>query len=261
MAQTKRRLGEAAERPGAQRRVAPEAVAPAGATEMPVPAKSRHYRRAVRDRGTETRQRLIAAALDVFGRYGFEGATTRLIAKEAGANLAAIVYHFGSKEELHLAVAEYIVTRIGGLVGPTLALANAPDAAATPAAARATLTRVLETYADVILGEAEAERWARFIVREQMQPSAAFDVIYAFMGGSHGLGTRLVAIILGEDPASEAVKLRVFALMGQIMVFRVAQALVLKSMDWQAIGGSERAAIKRIVVRHLNAILDGETRP
>ena len=122
------------------------------------PAKgSPHYRRARHDRGAETRQRLVEAALDVFGRYGFEGATTRQIAKEAKANLAAIVYHFGSKEALHVAVAEYIVGRIAALVGPSLAAAAAPDAAATPAAARAALFRLLEAYADVILGEAEAE--------------------------------------------------------------------------------------------------------
>ena len=74
-------------------------AAPDGAT----PAKgSPQYRRARHDRGAETRQRLVEAALDVFGRYGFEGATTRQIAREAKANLAAIVYHFGSKEALHL---------------------------------------------------------------------------------------------------------------------------------------------------------------
>ena len=58
--------------------------------DRPLPA-SRHYRRAQRDRGAETRAQLIEAALDVFGRRGFEGASTREIAKAAGANLAAIV--------------------------------------------------------------------------------------------------------------------------------------------------------------------------
>src|SRR5690242_3694147 len=77
--------------------------APAGRgieTRPPRERAERHYRRARRDRGAETRERLVEAALDVFGRFGFEGATTRQIAKEAKANLAAIVYHFGSKEAL-----------------------------------------------------------------------------------------------------------------------------------------------------------------
>jgi len=214
------------------------------------------HRRAVRDRGAETRERLIEAALDVFGRYGFEGATTRQIAKEAKANLAAIVYHFGSKEALHVAAAEHIALRIGALVGPSLALATSPAATATPAGARAALIRLLETYADVILGEREAERWARFIVREQMQPTAAFDVIYNYMGGAHGVGARLVGAAIGRDPDDEPVKLAVLTMMGQIMVFRVARELVLRRTGWRTIGEAQRAAIKRLVVAETNAILD-----
>ena len=225
------------------------------------PKGERHYRRARHDRGAETRQRLVEAALDVFGRYGFEGATTRQIAKEAKANLAAIVYHFGSKEALHVAVAEYLAGRIATLIGPTLAAAAAPEATATPQSARAALTRLLETYADVLLGEKEAERWARFIVREQMQPTAAFEVIYRTMGGAHGIGARLVAAILGRSPDDEAVKLGVFTLLGQILVFRVAREMVLRRMGWRTIGDKERAAIKRVVIAQTNAILDHAVLP
>ena len=145
---------------------------------------SPHYRRARRDRGAETRAQLIEAALEVFGRLGYEGASTREIAKAANANLAAIVYHFGGKEALHIAVAEHVVASILAKIGPTLASATDPAATATPAAARATLHRLIETMIDTLLGSAEAERWARFIVREQLQPTAAFDVIYRFMGGA-----------------------------------------------------------------------------
>jgi AcrR family transcriptional regulator len=217
---------------------------------------SPQYRRARHDRGAETRQRLVEAALDVFGRYGFEGATTRQIAKEAKANLAAIVYHFGSKEALHLAVAEYIVGRIAVLVGPSLAAAGAPEALATPATARAALFRLLEAYADVMLGQAEAEKWARFIVREQMQPTDAFDVIYRSLGGAHGIGARLVAAVTGRSADDEAVGLSVLTMMGQILVFRVARELVLRRMGWRSVGEKERAAIKRVVVAQVNAILD-----
>lgn len=222
--------------------------------EAPPKRTSRHYRRARRDRGADTRARLIDAALDVFGRLGFEGATTRQIAKEAGANLAAIVYHFGGKEALHLAVAEHIVGRIAALLGPDLAQMGDQAAVASPAAARAALTRVLGHYVDVLLGNAEAERWARFVVREQMQPTNAFETIERFMGGAHRLATRLVAVALGR-PEDEEVRLRVFTMIGQILVFRVAQALVLRRMGWTAIGETERTRIKRVVTENVTAIL------
>jgi AcrR family transcriptional regulator len=224
------------------------------------PAKSAPYRRAQHDRGAETRARLVEAALDVFGRLGFEGATTRQIAKEAGANLAAIVYHFGSKEALHRAVAEHIVASVRARIGTVLAASANPAAAATPDVARATLARLLENFVEVILGSAEAERWARFIVREQLQPTASFDVIYGFMGPAHGIATHLVAVATGRSENDEEVRLRVFTFMGQVMVFRVAQALVLRRMGWDGIGARERTRIKEIIVAQIGAILDHEVR-
>ncbi len=221
----------------------------------PRPA-SPHYRRARRDRGAETRAQLIEAALDVFGRLGYEGATTREIAKVANANLAAIVYHFGGKEALHIAVAEHVAGSILAKVGPTLAAAAEPSATESPVAARAALNRLSGTMVEVMLGSAEAERWARFIVREQLQPTAAFDVIYRFMGGAVATGARLVAAVLGT-PEDETIRIRVFTLLGQVMVFRVAQALVLRRMGWPAIGERERDEIKRIVRQNIDAILEG----
>ena len=51
-----------------------------------------------------TRQRLLEAALEVFARDGFRGATIERICKKAGANIAAAHYHFGDKRRLYAAV-------------------------------------------------------------------------------------------------------------------------------------------------------------
>jgi AcrR family transcriptional regulator len=234
----------------------------AGRRARPSPDKahSRHYRRARRDRGAETRAQLVEAALDVFGRLGFEGATTREIARAADANLAAIVYHFGSKEALHLAVAEHVATGILEKVGPTLAEVSGAQATLTPEAARASFRALIATFVDVILGSAEAERWSRFIVREQLQPTAAFDVIHGFFGGAIATATRLVAAALGE-PESDAIRLRVFTFFGQVMVFRVAQTLVLRTLSWAAIGPDERETIKARVIGQIETILEAGAKP
>lgn len=47
-----------------------------------------------------TKEQLIAATLSVIESHGLEGATVRRIAGAAGANVAAVNYHFGSKEKL-----------------------------------------------------------------------------------------------------------------------------------------------------------------
>jgi AcrR family transcriptional regulator len=51
-----------------------------------------------------TRQRLIAAASELFAARGFHATTARDIARRAGVNLAAGHYHYGSKKDLYLEV-------------------------------------------------------------------------------------------------------------------------------------------------------------
>jgi AcrR family transcriptional regulator len=53
-----------------------------------------------------TREDLIAAGRLLFGQRGFDGASIRAITQEAGANLGAVTYHFGSKRDLYSAVLE-----------------------------------------------------------------------------------------------------------------------------------------------------------
>jgi AcrR family transcriptional regulator len=52
----------------------------------------------------ETRQRLLDAALHLFTEHGFSKTSVRDICHEAGANLAAVNYHFGDKLGLYMDV-------------------------------------------------------------------------------------------------------------------------------------------------------------
>src|SRR5476649_200862 len=55
----------------------------------------------------ETRRQLLEAAGEVFAEVGFRDATVREICRRAGANIAAINYHFGDKETLYAEVLSY----------------------------------------------------------------------------------------------------------------------------------------------------------
>lgn len=56
----------------------------------------------------DTRQRIIQAAMQLFGQVGYSQATTRLLAKAAGVNEVTLFRHFGSKKNLLLAcIAEF----------------------------------------------------------------------------------------------------------------------------------------------------------
>ena len=54
------------------------------------------------------RERLLSVAIERFGESGFEGASTRDIAQAADTAMSSITYHFGSKEGLYLACADFI---------------------------------------------------------------------------------------------------------------------------------------------------------
>jgi AcrR family transcriptional regulator len=58
---------------------------------------------------TDTKERILDAAERLFAAHGFAGTSLRAVTKEAGVNLAAIHYHFGTKEDLLRAVLRRIV--------------------------------------------------------------------------------------------------------------------------------------------------------
>ena len=56
--------------------------------------------RAGESRNTDTRERILDAAERLFMAHGYDGTSMRQITGDAGVNLAAVNYHFGSKEAL-----------------------------------------------------------------------------------------------------------------------------------------------------------------
>lgn len=63
-------------------------------------------------RPDDTRAALVAAARALFAERGYDGASVRAITSRADANLGAITYHFGSKEELYHEVVASMVRPI-----------------------------------------------------------------------------------------------------------------------------------------------------
>jgi len=63
--------------------------------------------------GQETRDRLLDTAERLLARRGLDAVSVRDITESAGANTAAIHYHFGSKHELMGAILERRADRIG----------------------------------------------------------------------------------------------------------------------------------------------------
>ena len=169
----------------------------------------------IADRSAEgTRARILDAALELFGERGLAGATVRDIAARAKVNVAAISYHFGGKDELYRAVARMVTQTIEGRVRQrAAAFLDTPPADA--AAAHTALEKLAETVVDVIVGPPEMRRVARFIIREQMQPTEAFEILFGTFGRLHMVACRLFGLAAGVEPEAEETRLRVFLLIGQ----------------------------------------------
>jgi TetR/AcrR family transcriptional regulator, regulator of cefoperazone and chloramphenicol sensitivity len=203
------------------------------------------------DRGDPTRQKLLIAAIDVFGRLGFDGTSTRALADAAGVNLQAIPYYFGNKDGLYIAAAEHIVELIKLHVADLrdrirrrLDEAEAQGEPIGVAEARALLTEIAQTLATLFTSR-ESEPWARVIIREQMEPTEAFNRLYGgVMKPMMEVAGRLLSIILGEPSGTEALRLRVLSLLGSIMVFRIAHAALLAQLDWKTVGPREADIIR-----------------
>jgi TetR/AcrR family transcriptional regulator len=64
--------------------------------------------RRTRPSADQTRERILAAAVDVFSERGFDGAATRDIAERAGVTQPLLNYHFSSKDELWRAAVDEV---------------------------------------------------------------------------------------------------------------------------------------------------------
>ena len=222
--------------------------------------RTSHYSRKPRDAGQasgpdQTRLALIRAALTQFGRVGYDGATTRDIAAEAKANIGSIAYHFGGKEGLHEACARHIVDTMQELARPVLTAL--PDAGSLqPDQAEALLRLALERMAGFVIGQPEAGAIVSFILRELDRPTAALDTVYTgVFEPVHRRFCEVWAAATGEDAESDATKIRVFTLIGQVVYFRIGREAVRRRMGWERVGEAETAQVVEAAQANLAAIL------
>jgi len=100
----------------------------------------------------DTRTRLLDAAERAFSAKGYDGASMREITAEAGANLAAAHYHFGSKEDLFVAV---VARRMEPMNRERLRLLD--EAEARAAGGPVAIEEILEALVAPVLRTSDAE--------------------------------------------------------------------------------------------------------
>ncbi len=201
-------------------------------------------------RGEETRARIIAAALDVFSVHGFDGASTRMLAERAGVTLPALQYYFDCKEGVYLACAEHIAERLEARLGAVTERIVETLAREEPSHSRllAMLRGFFREFADFFLGGHEMEKWVLFIIREQAQPTRAFDIIFdRVMHRVVNACAALVGRLLDLPDSDREVRIRTLALIGQIVFLRTAREAALRVLAWPDFAGDRLALVKDVL--------------
>lgn len=94
------------------------------------------------------------------------------------------------------------------------------------------------------------------MVREQMDPSPTFEILYGgLIEPRHRRLCRLWGRATGEDPESERVIIAVSALFGQVMFFRVGRATALRRLGWPTIDEDNVEKIVAAVREATRAVL------
>ncbi len=201
----------------------------------------------------QTRAALVRAGLRLFGRKGFEGTSTREIAALAKANIGSIAYHFGGKEGLHLACADFIVETIRSIANPELAQAAA---ATGPNDAAERLKQSMERIVGFFVVSPDVGDFAQFVLRELSVPSPALDRLYTgVFEPTHRQLCTIWEQATGEPAESEVTKIRIFTLIGQVVYFRIAREAVFRRMGWTEIGPAQATLIASVASGNLSSIL------
>jgi AcrR family transcriptional regulator len=210
--------------------------------------------------GDEKRLKIVEVALRIFGERGFEGASTRDIARDAGVNPPALQYYFGSKEGLHIACGEYLAERIVQALEPSFAVADAIGPNNSRRAAADALCGIMDAFADFLLSSVPAKGWSHFIARSRGEESYPARAVFKakVRDKLYPNCARLVSLATGCPLADPRTMPRTIAILGQLVAFHQDHALAL--LGWPDFRGKRLEMIKNLLRAQTRAILRGSAR-
>lgn len=198
---------------------------------------------------TETRGKLLDTAAVVFAEHGFAATTIRMISERAKVNVAAVNYHFGSKEGLYHEVLRY-VRRCAYEKYPTNygLTEGAPPEERLFAFVRSFLLRTFSE--ELNLG------FSTLMVREMVEPTSALDMIVD--EGIRTLFEQLVEIVqalMGDAVDKELVQACSRSAISQCCFYLFGRSVISRMAPEQRFGPEDIDKISRhITAFTLNAL-------
>jgi AcrR family transcriptional regulator len=168
-----------------------------------------------------TREKLVEAAGPVFARHGYHAATVREIARHAGANVAAVNYHFGDKLGLYTEVLRQSIQ-----AAKLEAINNALNRSGSP---EEVLRGVIRARLQNVSGDQLSDWHFRIMVHELAQPTPALSrVVNEVSRPVYERLLQLIGLIIGLPPQNEKTRLCAHSVMGQILIYFLAAPLLIR---------------------------------
>jgi TetR/AcrR family transcriptional regulator, regulator of cefoperazone and chloramphenicol sensitivity len=171
---------------------------------------------------SKTRDAIMDAAGKIFAEEGYSKATVREICRQAGANVAAINYHFGDKKGLYQAVLKHYQSISFQTYPPNLGI----DKSQSPeeklrAFIRSFLLRIMD------MDEGKPVWFGKLLAREFTQPTWAFDILVEdTIRPSFQILMSIVAAVLGKGAKERNVLLCAMSIVGQCLYFRHSHPVI-----------------------------------
>lgn len=164
----------------------------------------------------QTRARLLTAARAVFSECGFQGATVREICRRAEANVAAVNYHFGSKDGLLAEALNF---------APLKAMQQAN--VTVDACPKIRLRLFIRDFMLMLLDENNASAQCQIMARELADPTPALDqIVSEAIAPLHQHVATLAREILGSEASDIQVQRHVNSILGQCLFYRHSQPVL-----------------------------------
>ena len=167
-----------------------------------------------------TRQHLLDAAGEVFAASGFRAATVREICERAGANIAAVNYHFGDKERLYQAVLKETYQR-------AVAKYPADFGLRANATAGERLRAFVHSFLLRIFSDGPSAQHGKLMAREMMEPSGALDaIVREDIRPMSSLLLGIVGDLLGPGATAEAKRYCANSVVSQVLFYHHCRPVV-----------------------------------
>ena len=212
-------------------------------------------------RNIATRERILDAAERLFMAHGYEGTSMRQITGDAAVNLAAVNYHFGSKESL---MQEVFRRRLGWLNDERMRVLNEMELAADGNPLRP--SQIVDGYFGTLLRMADADErggvtFLRLLGRTLTDPS---EFIRTFLADEYaGVMERYKAALfkaLPDVPKAEIVWRFHFMLGATSYAIAGTDALRVVT-DWQIEPADTVDRTDRLLPRLMSFLLGGLRAP